>query len=138
MNAILYFVTAGFVRESHREAASIIAEKTGKKVVFRNATGYETETPEDNEGVAGLVPAAYARATRYDDEGAVVSPGCASPSIPAGERKLNAIGLPDGDGNPEDRDGLKGALKAEGIDFHGNAKTDTLVDLYLAHFYPED
>jgi pyridoxine/pyridoxamine 5'-phosphate oxidase len=53
------------------------------------------------------------------------------------DRKLNSIGLPDGEGNPEDREALKKALEDEGISFHGNASTDKLVTLYMSHFYPE-
>lgn len=140
MKAILFFVAAGLVRDSHREAAAKIAEVTGKRVVFRNASSaaQSGEKPEPNEGVAGAVPAPYSAFPRFDDAGAVASKGEApkAATSPA-ERKLNAIGLPDGEGCPEDRESLKAALDAEGIEYHGNAKTEKLADLYLAHFYPE-
>jgi len=140
MKAILYFVAAGFVRDSHKQAATAINAETGKKVVFRNGTSASLtgEKPEPNDGVAGQVPEPYAAFTRYDDKGKVI--GKAEPVAPLvalADRKLNAIGLPDGDGCPEDRETLKAALDAEGIEYHGNAKTEKLVDLYLAHFYPE-
>lgn len=140
MKAILFFVAAGFVRDSHKQAATAINAATGKKVVFRNGTSASLtgEKPEPNDGVAGDVPKPYEAFTRYDDTGNVIGKGepVAAPS-PLADRKLNAIGLPDGDGCPEDREGLKAALEAEGIEFHGNAKLEKLVDLYLAHFYPE-
>jgi hypothetical protein len=139
MKAILFFVSAGFVAAAHKEAAAAIAAATGKKVVFRNATAatFSGENPEPNEGVAGKVPESYAKFTRYDDAGQVIGNGSpvAAPAALA-DRKLNVIGLPDGEGCPEDREALKAALEAEGIDFHGNAKTEKLADLYLAHFYP--
>lgn len=141
MKAILFFVTAGIVAESQKAVAAVINSQTGKKVVFRNGTSaaLSGEKPEPNDGVAGNVPATYASFTRYDDEGNVISKGetfsesLAHPS----ERKLNAIGLPDGEDCPENREALKAALDAEGIEYHGNAKTEKLADLYLAHFYPE-
>lgn len=140
MKAILFFVAAGLVRDTHRETAAKIAETTGKRVVFRNASSaaQSGEKPEPNEGVAGAVPAPYAAFPRFDEAGQLVSKGDApEASTSPAERKLNAIGLPDGEGCPEDRESLKAALDAEGIEFHGNAKTDKLADLYLAHFYPE-
>lgn len=139
MKAILFFVAAGFVRDSHKEAATAINAVTGKKVVFRNATSATLtgEKPEPNDGVAGDVPDTYSDFPRYDNAGELVSGGEAPADAPKADRKLNAIGLPDGEGCPEDRDALKEALEAEGIEFHGNAKLEKLVDLYLAHFYPE-
>lgn len=141
MKAILFFVAAGLVRDAHRDAAAKIAETTGKRVVFRNGSSaaQSGEKPEPNEGVAGKVPAPYAAFPAYDDNGQLVSKGTApeGSTSPAAERKLNAIGLPDGEGCPTDRESLKAALDAEGIEYHGNAKTDKLADLYLAHFYPE-
>lgn len=138
MKAILFFVAAGFVRDSHKEAATAINAVTGKKVVFRNATSATLtgEKPEPNDGVAGDVPDTYSAFPRYDNAGELVSGGEA-PAPAATDRKLNAIGLPDGEGCPEDRDALKEALEAEEIGFHPNTKLEKLVDLYLAHFYPE-
>lgn len=139
MKAILYFVAAGFVSDVHKEAAKTIAEKTNKKVVFRNSTSATAsgENPEPNEGVAGLVPNTYSAFSRYDDEGKETK-GLESldQSEELHNRPLNAIGLPDGDGCPEDRDALKAALDSEGIAYHANFRTEKLVDLYLAHFYP--
>ena len=137
MKAILFFVAAGIVSESDRSAANEIATNTGKKVVFRNRDCPESEKPEANEGVAGKVPPAYAKFDRYDDSGELVTAATPAPKLALADRPLNALGLPAGEGCPEDRDALKEALTAEGIPFHGNAKTDALVDLYLAHFYPE-
>lgn len=139
MKAILYFVSSGIVREAHREAATAINAKTNKRVVFRNSTVADGEKAEENEGVAGeVIPANYERFSRYNDKGTLVEEG-RLPDIAtsAASRKLNVIGLPDGEGCPEDRDGIKEALEAEGVEFHGNAKTEKLVELYLAHFYPD-
>ena len=138
MKAILYFVSAGRVRDSHKEAATAINTVTNSKVVFRNASSAaaSSELPEANEGVAGLVPEAYNKFTHYDDKGEVISKQViASPAVT--DRKLNSIGLPDGEGCPNDREELKEALEAHGIEFHGNSKLEKLVDLYLAHFYGE-
>lgn len=138
MKAILYFVAAGIVRDGHRDAATAINRETGKKVVFRNSDTAENEKPEANEGVAGRVPSNYESFTKYSDSGKVTAKGeIPAPSSLVADRPLNAIGLPDGEGCPEDRDALKAALEAEGIEFHANAKTEKLVELYLAHFYPE-
>ena len=151
MKAILFFVAAGVVLPRHQDAAKAIADKTGKRVVFRNSSVAESEKPEANEGVAGAVPENYKAFTQYGDKGATTSKGDANvtnrdPGIlktdattPAGtgERKLNALGVPDEDDAPTDRDGLKGILTEQGIEFHGNAKTETLVALYNEHFYPQ-
>lgn len=141
MKAILYFVAAGFVRDAHKAAATTINAATGKKVVFRNATTATLtgEKPEPNDGVAGAVPEPYASFLTYDDAGNVVGEAPkVSAFAPLSERPLNSIGLPANEGCPEDREELKEALDAEGIEYHGNAKTEKLADLYLAHFYPTD
>lgn len=138
MKAILFFVAAGFVRESHREAAAAINAATGKRVVFRNATSaaVTNEKPEANEGVAGDVPPQYASFPRFDDAGQLVSGGDAQGTPAAPEGPKNALGLPQG--APEDRESLKAALDDAGIEYHGNAKTEKLADLWLAHFYPDE
>ena len=138
MKAILYFVAAGFVRDTHREAAKTIADATGKKVVFRNGSANDSEKPEANEGVAGEVPKNYADFDRYDDNGKLAKGEIPASASLVTDRKLNAIGLPDDEGCPETRDDLKAALTAEGIEYHGNASTEKLAALYIAHFYPED
>jgi hypothetical protein len=138
MKAILFFVAAGIVREAHKEAATAINAATGKKVVFRNGSVADNEKAEACEGVAGdPIPAPYANLPRYDNAGKLAKEGAPAAAAPLTDRKLNAIGLPDGEGCPEDREALKAALEAEGIDFHEKAKTEKLADLYLAHFYPE-
>ena len=155
MKAILYFVAAGIVLPRHTDAAEVIAKKTGKRVVFRNADTGQTEKPEANEGVAGKVPENYKAFAIFGDTGAKKGDGNADasnrdPGKPKSdstsstttepgttERKFNALGVVDEEGAPADRDALKGILTQEGIEFHGNAKTEALVDLYNAHFYPE-
>ena len=132
MNAILYFVAAGVVQDSHKAIAATIHKETGKRVVFRNGI-HRGETPEANEGVAGHVPKAYAHFPHYNDAGTLISGPASVP--PPKDVKLNSIGLPEG--SPEDREGLKAALEAEGVVFHANAKLDKLVDLYADHFFPE-
>ena len=131
MKAILYFVAAGIVLDTHQDAAAIIHKETGKRVVFRNAHT-SGENPEANEGVAGRVPKSYDHFVRYGDDGGFLTSG----PTPAAHKEaaLNGIGLPKG--APEDREGLKAALEAEGVAFHGNAKLDKLIDLYRAHFCP--
>lgn len=139
MKSILYFVIAGFVRESAKLAAKVIAEKTGARVVFRNASsGLSGGQPEACQGVAGHVPPEYAHLPTFCDKGNLTNAGAKAAAPVADERKLNSIGLPDGEGCPTDREGVKAALEAEGIEFHGNAKLEKLVDLYLAHFYPQE
>ena len=140
MKAILYFVAAGIVLPRHQDAAKALSGATGKRVVFRNADTGSTEKPEANEGVAGKVPDNYVGFESFGDDGKVSHKGeqAAAPAPVAGdERTLNSIGLPEGDGCPATRDELKKALEAEGIEYHGNASTDKLVALYMAHFYPE-
>lgn len=133
MKAILFFVAAGLVLEAHRVTAAAIAEKTGKKVIFRNNVDNE-ERPEENEGVAGEVPKAFEHFTRYDDAGEIISQGEQPPPPPPGG-PLNVLGLPMG--CPDNKDALREALDAAGVDYHGNAKIEKLVDLYKDHFYPE-
>lgn len=134
MKAILFFVAAGIVRESDRLTAAAIAKATDKRVVFRNATSaaVSNEKPEANEGVAGAVPPQYASFPRFDDAGQLVSGGEAGNTPAAPEGPKNALGLPQG--APEDRESLKAALDDAGIEYHGNAKTEKLADLWLAHF----
>ena len=131
MKAILFFVVAGNVLTQHKAAAESITKATGKKVVFRSASSIATEKPEPNEGVAGDVPKAYAHYPIYDNAGNVTAN--AAPAAPV-EVKLNDLGLPMG--SPIDREGLKAALDAEGVVYHGNTKLDKLIDLYRAHFFP--
>ena len=155
MKAILYFVAAGVVLPRHTEAAAIIGKETGKRVVFRNSDTGHNEKPEANEGVAGNVPDNYGAFTKFNDSGKTgkkaddslntekgtggIGAGQTGGSGPAGstERAMNTFGVPDEDGAPTDRDSLKESLTAEGVEFHGNAPTDKLIALYMAHFYPE-
>ena len=130
MKAILFFVAAGIVLDSHRQAAAAIAAKTGKKVVFRNGTSPDltNEKPEANEGVAGKVPKAYADFPRYNDAGELESPGTAPAPGNPDNKPLNLLGLPEG--SPDNREDLKRALEEMGVEFHPNAKTDKLADLF--------
>lgn len=144
MKAILYFVAAGIVLPRHQDAAKVINEVTRKRVVFRNADVGHGERAEANEGVAGKVPPNYEGATVYGDDGKVVTGGTAAAPAPTGggspqptERKLNAFGVPDDEGAPTDRESLKKCLDDAGVEYHGNAKTDALIALYVSHFYPE-
>jgi hypothetical protein len=138
MKAILFFVAAGIVREAHKEAATAINAATGKKVVFRNGSIEGNERAETCEGTAGApIPPQYADLPHYDNAGKLTKEAAKPASLAVVDRKLNSIGLPDGEGCPEDRESLKAALDAEGIEYHANAKTEKLAELYLAHFYPE-
>ncbi len=131
MKAILFFVPSGRVLDSHKQAATALAAATGKKVVFRNSTiAVSTgEKPETCEGVAGTIPPAYAaRFASYDAEGNATVPEGGIPGPEGVIVEINALGLPKG--CPDDRNALKQALKDEGVEFHPNTKTETLVDLF--------
>jgi hypothetical protein len=133
MKAILFFVPSGRVTDSHKEEGTALAAATGKKVVFRNSTiAISTgEKPEPCEGVAGTIPPAYAaRFPSYDAKGNATVPegGLLAPEGRIVE--MNVLGLPKG--CPDDRNALKAALKDEGVEFHPNTKTETLVDLFRA------
>lgn len=142
MKSILYFVSAGRVLGIHKAAAEVIAKETGKRVSFRNATAAEQtgENPEPNLGVAGkVIPTRYADATRYGDDGQVVT-DATKQEAPEGGKKptgdLNAIGLPVG--HPDNKPDLVKALKNAGVEFHGRAKTEVLVEVYSKHFFTEE
>lgn len=130
MKAILFFVASGVALDSHKAAATTLAEATGKRVVFRNSNLARStgENPEICEGVAGDIPDSYAaRFPSYDAKGNATEPaGLELVETAPGE--MNALGLPHG--SPEDRNALKAALKDEGVEFHPNTKTETLVDLF--------
>ena len=130
---ILFFVKSGLASDKDQTGATALAAKTGKRVVFRNATVAKqtNEKPEPCIGVAGLVPPAYAAAFPvYDADGNATPPegGLSVVDTPAPE--LNALGLPKG--CPEDRDALKEALTMAKVEFHPNMKTDKLIDLFRA------
>lgn len=131
MKAILYFVASGRVRDGHKEAATVIAAESGKKVVFRNGTVAEGtgERPEPNEGVAGVIPSQYAGFDRYDDKGKLTK---AAPSLvetgDGEEVELNEIGLPVG--SPDNIETLREALTDAGVEFHPRNKLEKLTDLY--------
>lgn len=131
MKAILFFVASGVALDSHKAAATTLAEATGKRVVFRNSNLARTtgESPEPCEGVAGDVPDNYAaRFPSYDAKGNATEPEGGLQLVETPEGELNALGLPKG--SPEDRNDLKAALKDAGVEFHPNTKTETLVDLF--------
>lgn len=132
-NTILYFVPSAKVRPADKAAATAINAATNIPVVFRNASidNASAEFPEQNKGVAGKVPAKYAGAVRYDDSGTIVESGTPAPVLEVVEVEKNELGLPVSCGI-ETREALKKALDEAGIDFHGNAKTEALVDLYTA------
>lgn len=147
MNRILFFISAGRVREFDRSAASAINEATGKPVVFRNGTMGDGAM-EDCAGVAGkCIPAQYASKPHYSLTGELVdtpapeapeasTDGDSAKETPSGN--LNALGLPEG--HPPTRDAIKEALENAGVEFHPNAKTEKLVDLYRTTFnaaYPD-
>jgi len=127
---ILFFVRGGRVDDDAKTAATSIAAASGKRVVFRNATVAKqtNENPEPCAGVAGLAPDNYKeRFPFHSTEGVSSVPegGLVALDAPV---ELNSLGLPVG--CPDDRDALKEALKAEGVDFHPNNKTETLVNLF--------
>lgn len=135
MKPIFYFVSAGRVRQVNRDAATAINAATGKRVVFRNGTCGD-ESAEPCGGTAGkCIPPQYAGLPRYSDTGELVDTGdtveaAETPTDEPGE--LNALGLPEG--CPDTREGIKEALEGAGIEFHGNSKTEKLVDLYRESF----
>ncbi len=143
MKAILFFVASGRVLDSHKGTATDIAAKSGKRVVFRNASLANStgENPEQCEGVTGLVPEAYAaRFPTYDAEGNATPPEGGLTVLDGPAPELNALGLPKG--CPEDKEALKEALKDEGVDFHPRMGVEKLVTLFretvLAKIAAED
>ncbi len=130
---ILFFVKSGLASDKDQTAATELAAKTGKRVVFRNATVAKVtnEKPEPCIGVAGLVPDAYAAAFPvYALDGTVTQPEGGADIVDMPKPELNALGLPKG--CPEDRDALKEALTMAKVEFHPNMKTDKLIDLFRA------
>jgi hypothetical protein len=135
MKPIFYFVSAGRVRQFDRDAATAINEATGNRVVFRNGTCGD-EAAEPCAGTAGkCVPPQYKGLPHYDSNGQLVDAGDtleAQETAPDDPGELNALGLPEG--CPDTREGIKEALEGAGVEFHGNSKTEKLVDLYRESF----
>jgi hypothetical protein len=135
MKSILYFVRAGRVSDAHKKAAEVIKKETGFPVSFRNGTVAEIsgENPEACHGVAGQVPARYDKFTRYNDKGVAAS---AKASEEKEDGAVGELGLPEG--HPANIKDLKKALKEAGLEFHGRAKSEVLVELYRDHFLTEN
>lgn len=131
MKAILFFVPAGRVNDSHKADATALSTATGKRVVFRNSSLARStgENPEPCDGVAGDVPDNYAaRFPTYSMDGEAQAPEGGLTVLAGPAPELNALGLPKG--CPEDRNALKEALTNEGVEFHPNMKTEKLIDLF--------
>ena len=131
MKAIIYFVALGRASSADISAAKLISEHTSERVVFRNGTiaAQNSEAPEPCIAYAGLVPKSEAYETKpvFSVKDGKVVEAKASQGEDSSE-ELNSIGLPIG--SPDSRKDLKEALEEAGIEFHGNAKTDTLAELY--------
>ena len=130
MRAIIFFVPFGKASEENIKDAKLISESSGERVVFRNgslAAQYD-EVPEPALGYAGLVPdlEGYKGKTIYGVANGKVAKGEAPE--PEDKPELNKLGLPIG--SPETREELKEALNEADIEFHGNAKTAILAELY--------
>jgi hypothetical protein len=137
MKAIIFFVAFGRPLAEDIDAAKTIADHANERVVFRNGSlaAQNSEAPEPCLGYAGIVPESEAYQTKptytinEDGEVETVEPGDGIVKFEQ-EAEVNEIGLPIG--SPDNRDDLKAALDEAEVEYHGNAKTNVLVALYLS------
>lgn len=155
MKTILLFVAAGILTEDQEAARSALRKHFPEaRICPRNGSsvGLSKDSVEICDAVAGdPIPQPYL--DRYPVVDLATMELSADPREVAAQRRQAALssvarghtpqhdldpqvtGLPEG--HPQDREGLKEALKGAGVPFHGSLGTPKLAELYRAEVLKE-